>query len=162
MQSVLRPAIIVVLLALAGCSSSPEADFVSPQVSLVNLEQRGGTGIQQRYRVTLRIQNRNTFPLSISGYLVNLSLNGNVVADGVNNSAMVLPGLAEELVVVDTTTNAIQLLNTVLEFPGRNSLAFGVNGKVYIQREIEWTVRFWDNGVLRVPDDPSGIVRRTS
>lgn len=164
MPNCLRPALVVLFLALAGCASGPEADFVSPRVSLVNLESIDGTGIQQRYRVTLRVQNQNTFPLSISGYIVNLSLNGNAVADGVSNNAMVLPGLGEALVEVDTTTNAFQVLQTVLEFPGRNSLTFGVNGKVFVQRDIEWTVRFRDNGVLRVPDpsDPSGMFRRTS
>ena len=155
---------MILLLTLSGCASGLEADFVSPQVSLVNLESIDSPGLQQRYRVTLRVQNRNTFPLSISGYIVNLSLNGNTVADGVNNSATMLAGLSEELVVIDTTTNAFQVLQTVLELPGRNSLAFGVNGKVFVQRDIEWTVRFWDNGVLRAPDpsDPSGMFRRTS
>ena len=162
MRTCLKPAFVVLFLALAGCASGPEADFVSPQVSLVNLEAIESPGLQQRYRVTLRVQNRNTFPLSISGYIVNLSMNGNNVADGVNNAATVLPGLSEELVVVDTTTNAFQVLQTVLEIPGRTSLSFGVNGKVFVQRDIEWTVRFWDNGVLRVPDDPSGMFRRTS
>ncbi len=164
MQSVVRSAPLVILLACTGCASGPDADFVSPPVSLVNLEQLNSAGIQQRYRVTLRVQNRNTFPLSISGYIVNLSLNGNTVADGVNNSAIVLPGLSEDLVVVDTTTNAFQVLQTMLEFPGRNSLTFGVNGKIFVQRDIQWTVRFWDDGVLRVPDpsDPSGMFRRTS
>lgn len=164
MRTMLKPALVVLMLVVAGCASGPEADFVSPQVTLVNLESIDSPGLQQRYRVTLRVQNQNTFPLSISGYIVNLSLNGNNVADGVHNAAMVLPGLSEELVVVDTTTNAFQVLQTVLELPGRTSLSFGVNGKVFVQRDIEWTVRFWDNGVLRVPDpsDPTGIFRRTS
>ena len=164
MRYVFRSALLVLLMAVAGCASGPDPDFVSPQVSLVNLESIDSPGLQQRYRVTLRVQNRNTFPLSISGYIVNLSLNGNNVADGVNNAATVLPGLSEELVVVDTTTNAFQVLQTVLEIPGRDSLTFGVNGKVFVQRDIEWTVRFWDNGVLRVPDpsDPSRMFRRTS
>lgn len=164
MRSIIAPIVMMFALALASCASGPEPDFVSPQVSLVNLEELDSRGIQQRYRVTLRVQNQNTFPLSISGYIVNLSLNGHNVADGVNNTATVLPGLSEDLVVVDTTTNMFQVMETVLDLPGRTSLSFGMNGKLFIQRDIEWTTRFWDNGVLRLPSGsgPSRLFERSS
>lgn len=151
MRAVSNPIVLLLFLIVAGCASGPEADFVSPQVRLVNLEELDSRGIQKRFRVTLRVQNRNTFPLSISGYIVNLNLNGRNVADGVNNGAMVLPGLSEEIVVVDTTTDLFEVMQTVLDFAGRNSLSFGINGRLFVQRDIEWTVRFRDNGVLRVP-----------
>lgn len=164
MRRFLSPSALLLVLAVAGCASGPEPDFESPRVTLVNLEELESSGIQQRYRVTLRVQNRNRFPLSISGYAVNLSLNGHNVADGVNNSAMELAGLSEELVTVDTTTNAFRLLESVLDFPGRTSLTYGVNGTLYIQRDIEWTTRFWDNGELRLPggSGPTRLFERAS
>ena len=81
-------------LCLAACSLlTPK--FNRPNVSVVNIEMRGGNLLQQNFAVKFNIQNPNTRALPVEGLHVELSVGGQQIASGVSDHAFVVPAFGE-------------------------------------------------------------------
>ena len=81
---------VVLLLCLAACSLlAPK--FNRPTVSVVSVELRGGNLLQQDFAVKLNIQNPNNRALPVSGLHVELTVDGEQIATGVSDRAVVVP-----------------------------------------------------------------------
>jgi LEA14-like dessication related protein len=82
--------VLALPLCLAGCSLlAPK--FNRPNISVVNVELRGGNLIQQNFAVKLNIQNPNNRTLPVSGLHVELTVGGEQIATGVSDRAVVVP-----------------------------------------------------------------------
>src|SRR5947209_2698834 len=92
---------------LAGCASfNGGAPAQPPAISLTNLQIRDVGAFEQRYGITLRVQNPNAQPLPITGLSYRLSLNGADFGHGVARKDVTVPGYAEALVDVDPVSSA--------------------------------------------------------
>jgi LEA14-like dessication related protein len=83
-------------LALCVCACSTMAPkFNRPNVSVVNIELRGGNMLQQNFAVKLHIQNPNDRTLPVRGLHVELNVGGEQLASGVSDRAFVVPPFGE-------------------------------------------------------------------
>ncbi len=149
MRSTLRLALILVAVTLSGCAGSGLVpDIIPPRVSLANLELLEGGALEQRFRITLRVRNPNQIPLPITGFSFDMNVNGQRFADGVNNTSTLIPGLGERTVVVDASTSVLQVAQIIMGLPGRNTLSYGLDGQVFLQRSMGLSVPFSESGEL--------------
>ena len=82
-------------------------DVQTPNVTLSNIEPASDmTLFEQRYDVTLRIQNTNNVSLPLSGLSYAVTLNGQEFARGVSRDRVVIPALGEKLVHVTVSSGA--------------------------------------------------------
>lgn len=90
----LLPIALVLTLAPAACSLlAPK--FNRPNVSVVSIELRGGNLLQQNFAVKLSIQNPNDRTLPVTGVHVELTVDGEQIASGVSDHAVVVPAHGE-------------------------------------------------------------------
>ena len=153
MRSTLKLALILLAVTLPGCAGSglvPDID--PPRVSLANLELLEGGGLEQRFRITLRVRNPNQVPLPITGFSFDMNVNGRSFADGVNNTTTLIPGLGERTVVVDASTSVLQVAQIIMGLPGRDTLTYGLEGQVFLQRGMGLSVPFSESGELSLQD----------
>lgn len=152
MRSPLKLALVLFVTTLSGCAGTglmPE--ITPPRVSLANLEMLDSTAFEQRFRITLRVRNPNPFPLPVTGFSFDLDLNGRSFADGVNNDAALIPGLGEQTVTVDASTSVLQIAQIIMGLPGRDTLDYGLDGQVFLQRNMGLSVPFSESGELSIP-----------
>ncbi len=149
MRSTLRLALLLFAVTLWGCAGSGLApDIIPPRVSLANLELLEGGSLEQRFRITLRVRNPNQIPLPITGFSFEMNVNGRSFADGVNNTTTLIPGLGEQTVVVDASTSVLQVAQIIMGLPGRDTLTYGLDGRIFLQRGIGLSVPFSESGEL--------------
>ena len=149
MRSTLKLALVLLTITLSGCAGNglvPDID--PPRVSLANLELLEGGTLEQRFRITLRVRNPNQIPLPITGFSFDMNVNGRSFADGVNNDSTLIPGLGERTVVVDASTSVLQVAQIIMGLPGRDTLSYGLDGQVFLQRGIGFSVPFSESGEL--------------
>ena len=152
MQSPLRLALVLLATIISGCAGTGLVpDITPPRVTLANLELLDSTAFEQRFRITLRVRNPNPFPLPITGFSFGLDLNGRSFADGVNNTTTLIPRLGEETVVVDASTSVLQVAQIIMGLPGRDTLDYGLDGEVFLQRSMGLSVPFSESGELSIP-----------
>ena len=95
---------MAVVLAFGACTVSREP-LAPPQVSISDLHPVEMTLLEQRYAVTLRVQNPNPVSLPIIGIAFRLNLNEAEFARGVNAESVTIPAYGEELLDVVVTSN---------------------------------------------------------
>lgn len=149
MRSTLRLSLVLLTVVLSGCAGNGLVpDIIPPRVSLANLEMLEGGGLEQRFRITLRVRNPNQIPLPITGFSFDMNINGRSFADGVNNATTLIPGLGERTVVVDASTSVLQVAQIIMGLPGRDTLTYGLDGQVFLQRGMGFSVPFSESGEL--------------
>ena len=84
-------------LWMAGCASLPEAT-TPPNLSLVSMEPVEVTPFEQKYRLTVRLQNPNDHALEISGMSYILEVNGQPLLNGVSDASVTVPRFGESLI----------------------------------------------------------------
>lgn len=96
---------LTILFALGGCASlAPKVD--PPHISLNDIKLKEVGLFEQRFTLTLRIQNPNDFALPIKGMDYEVFLNDQKFARGVSSDAVTVPALGEALTSVDVISNA--------------------------------------------------------
>lgn len=122
-------------LFLAACAAGL-ADLQMPAVTLSNIEPAADmTLFEQKYDVTLRVQNPNDVDLPISGLSYAVTFNDQEFARGVSNEKTVIPALGEGLVRVTMISGAldwIKQINRLQTDPGLNP-SYSVSGVLYLE-----------------------------
>jgi LEA14-like dessication related protein len=125
------------VIMLNGCAALQSA-IETPHVTLNNLQVVDMTLLEQRYAVTLRIQNPNPVPLPISGMNFQLDINDTELGRGVTNQAVTVPAYGEALVEVRLVSNLMRIFNQIrgLENSKGQSLRYRLSGGLSISSRM--------------------------
>ncbi|MCC6207914.1 MAG: LEA type 2 family protein [Gammaproteobacteria bacterium] len=115
-----RLALVALLIGLSGCAGLATR-LESPRVSLANLQLEEFGVFEQRYRLSLRVQNPNDVELPIAGMEFRLYLNDEEFAHGLSDQRMTLPAFGEQLVEVQVTSGITGILGQIQRL-GRGEL----------------------------------------
>lgn len=100
---------------LAACAGLGSAPMQAPRVSLVNLQVQDVQLFEQRYGLTLRVQNPNSVPLPIVGMEYSVRLNEIEFGKGVSRQSVTVPAYGDAVVQVDLVSSTFSLLQRVQE-----------------------------------------------
>ena len=132
------------LLALAsGCAGLQSME--PPEVSVVSLRPVGGTLMEQRFEVDLRVLNPNNKDINVDGLDFELDINGSRLARGVSSEAFTLPRLGETVTTVEVTTSTIDIIRKTLSLSGTEPLAYRLRGRVHLGG-LAGTLKFDESG----------------
>lgn len=136
----------LVVALLSGCALLGERP-AAPEVSLANISLQDATLFEQRYLLTLRIQNPNPFALPIGGMQYQLDINGEAFAHGVSDDKVSVPAYGEELIRVEVVSNLARAWRRMMDWAegGADSLSYSLSGRAYLTDRS-----------LRVPFEYSG------
>lgn len=118
-------------LLITGCatmSNYPE----QPRVSLVSIQPKDMTLLEQRYGLQLRILNPNETAIPVEGLHYSLEINGREFAYGVSRQEVSIPPFGEALLDVDVVSNLLNVMQQVQEMSGapQKSLQYRLSGKI--------------------------------
>jgi len=121
------------VLLLVGCAGLFKP-VETPRLSLVNLQVVAATIFEQQYRIQLRIQNPNTFALSVDGLQYTIEINNQHFASGVSNRSAVVPALATAVLEVEATSTLMSLFRqiTTLQQGKLETISYRLFGKVHL------------------------------
>ncbi len=124
---------LIALTLLVACTGI-RRDTQPPEVRLQQLTLAGATLFEQRWQVTLRVQNPNDHKLSVRALEYQLLLDEQTFARGQSAAAFVLPARGETLVTTELRTSLLQDLNRVSGLLGRaeGSLPYRIEGKAVL------------------------------
>lgn len=104
--------LVLIFLASPGCTTlSRYSD--PPRVSLVNILPLEMTAFEQRYRLTLRIQNPNDADLLVDAMDYTVEINDRKFADGVSDQQFSVPPHGERVIDVVVSSNLRDVLQQV-------------------------------------------------
>lgn len=113
MRWTLRTAFWALLIStIAGCAGFPWRGE-APRVSIAGLSFVDANLFEQRYQLTLRIQNPNAFDLRINGIAFDLDVNERPFATGVGNRPVVVPAFGSETFQVEGVSTIGSLLRQI-------------------------------------------------
>jgi LEA14-like dessication related protein len=146
-----RPALALAVVALfaAGCAAIvPKLE--TPKLEVVAVELLDAQFTQQRFNVTMRVQNPNDRELPIRGLSYSMQLAGEEFGTGQSDKAFTVPALGEAEFTMTVTTNLATSLLKILPKLEKSpqSLDYRLTGRV----ETDWTflrtIPFSESGKL--------------
>jgi LEA14-like dessication related protein len=144
--------IFALSLALCACSLvAPK--FTRPNVTVVSIELRGGTLLQQNFAVKLNIQNPNDRPLPVHGLHTELNVGGEQIASGVSDRAVIVPAHGDS--EFDMTISA-NLALALLKLSDRanqhaDSIDYDLTGEASLDLPFLRSLPFHQSGTLKLP-----------
>ncbi len=137
-----------VLTGCAGMYGLSEA----PRVSLVSIAPVGFQLFEQRFRVTLRVQNPNSRDITIRGLDYEIVVNGRSFAQGVSGKPLTVPAYGENSAEVEVVSTLQRVLEQLLEFSSRDkpSIDYAISGHVSVDG-IPIPLPFEYQGTLTLP-----------
>jgi LEA14-like dessication related protein len=144
-------AVVLTGTMLSGCASLAGLRE-TPRVSLVSIAPVDFQIYEQRFLVTLRIQNPNATDITIRGLDYTIEINDKLFAQGVSGKPVSIPAYGEgtaEVEVVSTLQRVLEQLQS-LGRRGAPSIDYGISGHVNIDG-ILVPIPFDYDGTLTVP-----------
>ena len=140
-------ALSFVMLMVSSCGSLGKI-VDAPKVSLSDVQLVSAGLLEQRYRLTLRVQNPNSVGIPISGIDYAVKLAGVDFASGVTPNSFTLPANGEDLVNIDVSTNLLesarQIYNVIKQGP--DSLDYQLSGNVKVNLPFVKSLPFSRSG----------------
>ena len=141
--------LVTAVLLFAGCATTgkyPE----QPRVSLVSIQPKDMTLLEQRYALQLRILNPNETAIPLEGLSYSLEINGREFAYGVSRQDVSIPAFGEALLDVDVVSNLLNVMQQVQEMSNeqQHSLRYRLSGKLSLS-----------NSLLKLPFDYHGELK---
>lgn len=126
--------ILAVLLGVYACAGIGTIER-PPRVSVVSIEPVALALLEQRYRVTLRVQNPNDRSIVVKGFDYAIRVNGELFGEGVSDERVELPAYGEALAEVELTSSLSRLLRQLQALIERRtpSLALSIEGGVSVE-----------------------------
>lgn len=145
--------LLLLLTILAGCASlRPQLE--QPSISLANIE-IGEVGLlQQRYLLTLNVQNPNNFAIPVRGMSYAVQLAGSDFARGVSPKSFSIPAYGESQVQVEMTTNALSILRKLQQLinSDADAVSYQLSGKLDVGLSGVGTVPFRNAGEFKLSE----------
>ena len=116
-----------------------------PKVQLVGVVLQEAQLFEQRYQLTLRLQNPNEYKIQVRGVDFNVDLNGESFAQGVANDSVVLPGYGETTAKVSVSSNILTLMRQLSD--NNNDISYRIYGRIKLDN-IPLPVSFESEGRL--------------
>lgn len=138
MRSINRCWIVLTsLILISGCAGLGHR-METPRVTLVSINSADIQLLEQRYALTLRIQNPNQDAMEIKGLSFDLELNGESFAQGVSNQAVSVGPFDEALIQVTVSSGLLNIINqlNVLDRRRGEQLAYRISGKVSVAGQL--------------------------
>ena len=116
---------------LSACASiNPYTE--TPRVSLVSIEPKDMTLLEQRFAIRLRVMNPNDAALPVTGLSYALEINEREFAYGVSRQAVDIPAFGEALLDVDVVSNLLNVMQQLQKMgnESHDKLAYRLTGKI--------------------------------
>lgn len=157
-------AALILLTALGlmlGCTAA-QVMKDPPRVMLVSVDVGQSTVLEQRYLVTLRIQNHSPADLAVSGLAFDLYVNDKLFASGVSSDALTVKGFGEGEMKAKASSTALALYRQIMVLAGedRSKLTYRLSGKLGLGGLS--TLPFEKKGELALTPDKSGRMGLTA
>jgi len=141
------PALCAAALLLGACALTSK--FITPRLSVVDVQIEHGDLWEQRLKVRMRVQNPNDRRLPVKGLEYTLEVEGQQLASGASAASFVVPPMGEAEFDMDVTTNLagalLKLLGRGSEPPGR-SLAYRLTGRIALAEGLMRSIPFEERG----------------
>ena len=145
-----RLALVLWILAVAGCAGIGLDDFDKPDVELLSLEPLPGRGLEARFLLRLRIVNPNPVKLDIDGLAYEVFLRESKVLSGASNERVVVDAYGEGeagLEVAAGMLGSLSLLRDLMSQPADSGIPYRLNAKIS-RRGIGGALRVSREGML--------------
>lgn len=144
------PLLLLLALALSSCALLVPK-LQTPRLSIVNIEVRKASFVEQQLRVRVRVENPNDRSLPVQGLSYTLYISGQAFATGASDASFVVPALGNAEFDMDVTANAAGALFTILAKPPGQSIDYRMKGRVELSRGWLRSIPFEQSGsfVLR-------------
>ncbi|NNF15664.1 MAG: LEA type 2 family protein [Gammaproteobacteria bacterium] len=147
-RKIQRALSVLLLVTLAAGCSSLGGIVDPPKVSLANVQLLQAGLLEQRYRLTLRVQNPNSIAVPIKGIDYAITLAGVDFASGVTPNAFSVPARGEDLVGIDISTNLLESARQIYSVirQGPESLDYSVTGNIAVDMPFVNPIPFSKSG----------------
>lgn len=145
-----RAALLLMLLTLSGCATLFKTVFEKPKLNLLNVQVTEVGLVQQRYRLTLEIENPNAVTLPIDSIRYHVRLAGMDFADGETTQGFSVPAHGKTDFQVDVTTNLFKLAGQFANLLGSSTanLDYEVVGDVKVGGLFGGTIPIHQSGTM--------------
>jgi LEA14-like dessication related protein len=118
---------------LAGCATMAGLGE-PPRVSLVAIEPTDVQLFEQRFRVTLHVQNPNARDITIRGLDYEIVVNDRLFAQGVSGKPFTVPAYGENIAEVEVVSTLQRVLEQLQELGvrGEPSIDYAITGQVSV------------------------------
>jgi LEA14-like dessication related protein len=142
------PALLMMVLALAGCAYS---HLEKPKLQVVDVQLLKGDLLQQQLRLRMRVQNPNDRQLPVAGITYELLVAGEAFAHGESERNFIVPALGSAEFDVNVTANAATALLKILA-GGRKleTVDYRLTGKVALSSGMLRSIPFDEKGVINL------------
>jgi len=144
---------IIVVLTIAmslfcGCAG---LRFQSPSVTLAGISVVKASLFEQRFILTLRVQNPNDMDIPVTGMSFEIKLNNQLFAKGVRNIPVTLPRLGEAILEVNAVSNLAGIMRQINELrKGKsNSVSYAIKGRLVIASLPD--MNYENSGMIDIP-----------
>ena len=122
---------LAVALLLAGCAGLGQK-LETPRVNLVGLKVLDLQLFEQRFGLTLRVQNPNRTDLTIAGISFEVELNDREFARGVDNQKVQVPAFGESLLEVTVVSTLFSLVDQLRDLNRQTAtpLDYRIHGRI--------------------------------
>jgi LEA14-like dessication related protein len=141
------PALCAATLLLGACALTSK--FITPRLSVLDVQIEHGDLWEQRLKVRVRVQNPNDRRLPVKGLEYTLEVEGQPFASGESAASFVVPPMGEAEFDMNVTTN---LAGTVLKLLGRGpdalgqSVAYRLTGRIALSEGLMRSLPFEERG----------------
>lgn len=144
-------------LLLSACATLQQQE--SPRVSLVGLKLIDVSLLEQRFSLTLRVQNPNRTPLDIEGLSFKVEIDGKDFAQGVSSNGAEIPAFGEQLLTVEASSTLFDLIDQLQRLqPDKNGLDYRIHGSISPRGSLI-NVPFERSGRLGGPSETPAMPR---
>lgn len=129
-----RILIVLLCLWLAACASVP-THFEKPRVAIADIQLKDVGLLQQRFVLTLRVQNPNKIAIPIDGLDTTLSIADKPLAQGVSHERITLPALGEASLPVEVTADLASLIKAWRSLQAQGN--YKLSGRLFLPQRAD-------------------------
>jgi LEA14-like dessication related protein len=140
---------VVAATMLAGCASTLKLE--APQLSVISMKVQSADLFSQRMLVRMRVLNPNARELPVKGISYRIEVNDAELAQGLTDTAFVVPALGEAEFDVQVTANLATALSQILSRKGSSdTLDYRLVGSVALSSGFLRRIPFDERGSVKL------------
>jgi len=122
----------LIIIFLTGCAGLDQKQS-DVKVTLVNLQMLESTLLEQRFILSLRVQNRSPQSLSIHGMSFDIEVNGKDFASGTSDQKTTIEAFTDELIEVKMSSTLFGIIRQIQAMQQKQdqSLSYVISGRIY-------------------------------